>query len=155
MAVENISATLKQRGIQFDLTSHLHDHLVNRADLVLAVGGDGTFLHAARGIPESGGIGGTRPLPICGVNSCPSSSVGFFSAANSQTFPQLLDSILEGKIHWVPLWRMKIAINGEEVDRTAVNDALISGECAAVTLKSVTVCWLLGVGCWLLVAGCW
>ena len=47
------------------------------ADLVVAVGGDGTLLAASHNVVD---------VPILGVNSAPGHSVGFFCAAKRPTF---------------------------------------------------------------------
>ena len=53
-------------------------------DLVIAVGGDGTFLQVARFVDD---------LPVLGVNSDPTSSVGFFTVAARDTFEEILDAV--------------------------------------------------------------
>jgi hypothetical protein len=60
------------------------------AHLIVSVGGDGTLLRASKAIRD-----GRRTL-LMGVNSSPSSSVGFFCAATAKTFAPLFQQVLAG-----------------------------------------------------------
>ncbi len=90
-----------------------------RYDLVVSVGGDGTFLQAARS------VGGT---PILGVNSNPSRSEAVFCAANRRTFPRLIRLALAGRLPVLQLFRLEVRLNGRPVGTPAVNDVLIAHE---------------------------
>src|SRR3989344_3282813 len=58
-----------------------HPEQVNKFDLVITVGGDGTFLDASHFIKD---------VPIIGVNSDPKRSVGRYCIANAENFEELI-----------------------------------------------------------------
>jgi len=64
--------------------------------LVVAVGGDGTFIEAARRITTQ---------PILGVNSDPKRSLGVFCATTGETFPEFFPLLRPGvcKESWGPV----------------------------------------------------
>ncbi len=86
-------------------------------DLVVSVGGDGTFIEAARRIGEQ---------PLLGVNSDPKLSVGHFCSTTAETFEAELIRLLEGNAFIVPLNRLQLELNGEVLQNTALNDVLIA-----------------------------
>lgn len=86
-------------------------------DLVISVGGDGTFLAASHQVGD--GL-------IVGVNSSPDHSVGFFCAATRETFAGVLAGILRGRTPVTLLHRLQITVNGRKLPQLALNDALIT-----------------------------
>jgi NAD+ kinase len=88
-----------------------------RHDLVVSVGGDGTFLQAAR--QPSG-------TPILGINSDPARSEAVFCAATRKTFPRLIAQALAGRLSGMRLYRLRIALNGRPIAQHAVNDILLA-----------------------------
>jgi len=88
-----------------------------RFDLIVTVGGDGTFFMAAH-----------RALgtPIVAVNSHPRGSLGLFAAADRSTFPAALRAALAGRLPAARLNRMTVEINGELRPDFALNDVLIA-----------------------------
>lgn len=86
-------------------------------DVLLSVGGDGTFLEVARYTVET---------PILGVNSDPQRSTAFFCAANRRTVQQCLEALLEGGLPEVRLARLQARINGTLLPHLALNDLLVA-----------------------------
>jgi NAD+ kinase len=86
-------------------------------DLVLSVGGDGTFLEVARYASD---------LPILGVNSDPERSTAFFCAANRSTIRPHLEALMAGKVGEVLLARMQVTINDRLLPYYALNDLLVA-----------------------------
>ena len=86
-------------------------------DLVLSVGGDGTFLEVARYAGD---------LPVLGVNSDPERSTALFCAANSTTIRPHLEALLAGKVGEVRLARLEVAINDCLLPYYALNDLLVA-----------------------------
>jgi len=98
------------------------------AALVIAVGGDGTLLAASHNV---GGV------PILGVNSAPSHSVGFFCAAQRSNFERHLERALEGKLKSVRLTRMSVSLNGRMRSKRVLNEALYCHSSPAATSRYI------------------
>jgi len=93
--------------------------LTERADLVVALGGDGTLLAVARAV-------GSRDVPILGVNL---GTLGFLAeTAREDLFPTL-EAVLQGQLVIEERMRFDVGVerDGEDLGRfTALNDAVIS-----------------------------
>lgn len=93
------------------------------ATLIITVGGDGTFLTAAR-------HAGTRPL--LGVNSAPTTSIGHFCIATGETFGAALDRALAHLTNPstgpgpLALTRIRCEIGNEVLAFEALNDVLFA-----------------------------
>jgi NAD+ kinase len=93
--------------------------LARRADLIVALGGDGTLLSVAR-------AAGTRSVPILGVNL---GRLGFLTEINIDELFPALDKMLSGDLQVVSRNRLEVvARRGErELGRYhALNDAVIT-----------------------------
>ncbi len=88
-------------------------------DLVLAVGGDGTFISASHY---------ARNVPVLGVNSSPRGSVGFFCSATRATVARNLEKIRRDTFPWLSLSRLQVEIDGLPVPVPALNDILYAHE---------------------------
>eukprot|EP00475_Leptophrys_vorax_P040719 TRINITY_DN7594_c0_g1_i1.p1 TRINITY_DN7594_c0_g1~~TRINITY_DN7594_c0_g1_i1.p1 ORF type:complete len:356 (+),score=70.29 TRINITY_DN7594_c0_g1_i1:40-1107(+) len=100
------------------------------ADLVISVGGDGTFLQATHAVDDS------CITPILGVKSS-DSSLGYYCCTSSANFPEFFSSIASGAVKPTPLWRMKVFVNGIPHPKLMLNDALFAGYFSADTVKYV------------------
>ena len=98
------------------------------AALVIAVGGDGTLLAASHNVGS---------VPILGVNSAPSHSVGFFCAAQRTNFESHLERALEGKLKSVRLTRMSVSLNGRMRSQRVLNEALYCHSSPAATSRYI------------------
>lgn len=85
-------------------------------DLVISVGGDGTFLSASHNL--------NNIIPILGVNSDPSTSVGFFCTSTIDTFYDDLLKVLDKTIPVTSLTRMAIRKNDKIITNRILNDVL-------------------------------
>lgn len=88
-------------------------------DLVIALGGDGTLLTAARGV-------GDRLTPILGINV---GSLGFLTEVVVDEFHQALDEIVKGKYQWEDRMNVQAEVirDGKSVGKfTALNDIVIN-----------------------------
>ena len=112
-----IENALKKRGIQYQ--KHFRGVTLKKDshDLVLSVGGDGTFLDASK-------LAGNQP--ILGVNSDTSHSVGNFCGADRKTFEKTLDAVLDDKAKMKNVYRMSLYLNGKCVEERILNDILVS-----------------------------
>jgi NAD+ kinase len=85
-------------------------------DFVISVGGDGTLLSASHNL--------NNQIPILGVNSDPTTSVGFFCTSTTETFYNDLSKILDSTIPVTELTRMKIIKNDKVIANRILNDVL-------------------------------
>ncbi len=105
----------------------IHDHSVNKypldnfghyCDVVIAVGGDGTFLSAARAIVEA-------DIPLIGVNL---GRLGFLVDISPEQLSSKLDLILQGRYQKEhrSLLRAKIIRDSQIIhEQTAVNEVVV------------------------------
>lgn len=117
--IEAITLALRQLPVDFDLAYRADLHVTKRYDLVVSVGGDGTFLQAARSIKNT---------PILGVNSDTERSEAVFCAANRKTFAGLCRDALTGRLAEQRLYRLKMSLNGKRLAQQALNDILFVHE---------------------------
>ena len=85
-------------------------------DLVITVGGDGTFLEAARRMGKQ---------KVLGINSDPKGSVGSFCTANPRTFKGVLSRFFSGRAKISQLNRLKLILQGKPIGTNVLNDILI------------------------------
>jgi len=111
-----IEGVLKHAGLPYSRCCRGTKVDYARFDLVITVGGDGTFLEAARNI---------RRQVILGVNSDPRWSVGRFCAATVDNFAVLLNALLSGKAVIKDFQRMRVGFSGNVKPFDALNDILI------------------------------
>jgi len=90
------------------------------ATLIVAVGGDGTFLTAARYAGR---------VPVIGVNSAPTTSIGHYCIANAESFGAALDgalaAILRGDMG-IELTRIRCEIGARTLPFEGLNDVLFA-----------------------------
>ena len=116
-ALGDVTAHLARRGIQSDAVFRGSVAARRRYDLVISLGGDGTFFATARYLQDT---------PIFGINSDPANSLGLWTCADRTTFREPLERALAGKLKASRIHRMLIAINGKPVREQAFNDVLIA-----------------------------
>src|SRR3989338_5579285 len=97
-------AFLKRESIRFKAVYRSRNMNYAPYDLVISVGGDGTFLKAARHVERQ---------PILGVNSDPAHSVGNFCTADPKTFRKILGRFFKGRSRMRRIHRMKLRLNGK------------------------------------------
>ena len=113
----DVCAAIETLGLPYDCLYRGDLKSANGYDLLLSVGGDGTFLEVARH---------TVDTPVLGVNSDPSRSTAFFCAADRTTIQRQLQALLAGALHQVQLARLKVSINDIPLPHVALNDLLIA-----------------------------
>lgn len=116
-ALARVLVTLRQLPVTVELAHRASIRATRRFDLIVSVGGDGTFLHAAHTI---------RGTPILGVNSDPGRSEAVFCAATARSFPRLIRHALAGRLPRLRLRRLTLTLNGRPLRQRAVNDVLIA-----------------------------
>ncbi len=98
----------------------------SKFDLVITVGGDGTFLEAARHIVHQ---------PIIGVNSAPDYSVGRFCAATVTNFEKIVRKVLDGSAQYGQLQRLQLEVKDIKLKVNVLNDVLISHQNPAMLCR--------------------
>lgn len=121
---EHIAATLEGRGIDTWLNTTWNEedvqHLVESSDMVIAIGGDGAMLRAAR-------VCAPYDVPVLGVNM---GQLGFLTEIDSpDTWEPHLDVLL-GDQYWIETRMMvrALVLRGNDVisSQDALNDVVIS-----------------------------
>ena len=116
-ALETVIHALRQLPVEFDLAYRADLKVTEkRYRLVVSVGGDGTFLQAARSVTHT---------PILGVNSDPERSEAVFCAATRRTFARLCRAALQARLPQLRLYRLRMALNGRPLPQRAINDILV------------------------------
>jgi NAD+ kinase len=127
--LDEVLRVLSRTGVHTALVEHPSGEFDTAdADLVVTVGGDGTLLAASHNVAG---------VPILGVNSAPSSSLGFFCAARRETATRLLRDALGGKLRSVVLTRMQVTLNGATRSRRVLNEALFTHASPAATSRYI------------------
>lgn len=93
--------------------------IVERADLAVVLGGDGTLLSVARAV-------GTRRVPILGVNL---GTLGFLTEVRAEEVIVTLEEALSGSITAEPRLRLEALVTRDGAERglfLALNDAVIA-----------------------------
>jgi NAD+ kinase len=117
-AMDAILHALRELGVSFDLAYRADLKVTKkRYDLVVSVGGDGTFLQAARSVHRT---------PLLGVNSDPQRSEAVFCAATQRTFKRLCRRALEGDLRALRIYRLSLFLNGRRLPARALNDVLLA-----------------------------
>ncbi|XP_024877850.1 NAD kinase 2, mitochondrial [Temnothorax curvispinosus] len=112
-AVEDqIIQILRKMNVEYriiDRTS-LDQSLFTWADLVLPIGGDGTFLLASNLIFDN-------KKPIMGINSYPEKSEGYLllSAKYTNAIPEIFEMLRAGHYNTLMRRRIRITLKGEEI----------------------------------------
>lgn len=117
-ALEKVKEILKKYDISFKLANRdkLNKNQFKDKKLVIAVGGDGTFLRAAQFIDK--GI-------LLGVNAEPKNKEGFFMKADKKDFEAELKKIIKGKITIKKFLRLEAYINNKRIGVCALNEFFI------------------------------
>jgi NAD+ kinase len=124
-----VRAALAQVGAEADFYEGSRTRIEGVYDLVVTVGGDGTVLGASHQLGAS--------VPLLGVNSAPSSSVGFFCAARKGGVLEPLAAALAGKLRGVVLSRMRVELNDRVIHNRVLNEALFCHASPAATSRYI------------------
>ena len=127
--LDEVLRVLARSGVHTALVEHPSGEFDTAdADLVVTVGGDGTLLAASHNVAG---------VPILGVNSAPSSSLGFFCAARRDNLAHLLRDAFRGKLKSLVLTRMLVTLNGATRSRRVLNEALFTHFSPAATSRYI------------------
>ena len=115
-ALLTVQNALNRLGIRHCTLDRKREIPAGRYDLVVTVGGDGTFLSAAAQVKDA---------LLLGVNSNPDISVGRFCTATGEDFFPILKSALSNRCPIRGLHRMDLFLNGRFTGIRALNDLLV------------------------------
>lgn len=122
--LQEIKGFLKRRGIQvLDNFTLDIDEVVSGADLIIALGGDGTLLNLANRL-----LG--KPTPVMGVNL---GSLGFITDIKVDEICAELEIVLKGQAREEDRFMLEVSIDSLQV--LALNDVVIHRENASRFLK--------------------
>ncbi len=127
-----IKRVLSQLRIRHDLRLRYHLGKIRGYDLVITIGGDGTFLETTHFLEE--GV-------LMGVNSAPMESVGFFCRTDRRNFGQKIAALMGGRQRLQKLSRLRLILPGRKRIPFALNDILFANRNPAATTR-----YLLKVG---------
>jgi NAD+ kinase len=127
--LERLTTELKARNITVETKARSTlDTNIKDIDLLISVGGDGTFLDASQYL---------KKIPILGVNSAMSSSVGHFCLANETNMGHVLDQIMQDKVKPIELIRLEAILNGKVLPQCALNEILVAHKSPAGTSRYI------------------
>lgn len=115
-ALIHVQQVLDRMGLRYCTIDRKRDIPKGAYDLIVTVGGDGTFLSASAQ---------TEDEFMLGINSNPSVSVGRFCTATQKDFAPILQKAIAGKCAIQKLHRMELWLNGKFTGIRALNDLLI------------------------------
>ncbi len=114
--LNEVRQTLRFLGLRFREAIRGRKISYNPFNLIITVGGDGTFLEAAKNIKDK---------VILGVNSDPSRSIGNFCGAGRLNFKNVLKRYLLGQTKPIKLHRLSVKIQGQKTRYHVLNDVLL------------------------------
>ncbi len=127
--LERVLSDLEKLGAEFETIYRAnlvdYNHRINDNDLIISVGGDGTFLEVSHYADGS--------VPVLGVNSDPERSVGFYCYCTKDDFAEIV-----GNISIVPtttVSRLQLVLNGNIIPEPVLNDILIAHQNPAATAR--------------------
>lgn len=125
--LETVKRELEKREIKFTSLARIELHTpVSEIDLMISVGGDGTFLDASHSVED---------IPILGVNSSRSSSFGHFCLGSEDNFASLLDQIGSDELKPQKILRLELELNGKVLKERPLNEILIAHSHPAATSR--------------------
>ena len=113
--LHTVERVLGRYGIPYTKQTRGQKTSYNRCSLIITVGGDGTFLEAARHI---------RQQIILGINSSPSTSVGKLCVASHKDLERIILGIIQNSCRIEAWQRLRIEVKGRR-STEALNDVLI------------------------------
>src|SRR3989344_47601 len=120
VSLEHVKKILKKHEIGFELANRdelnkLKSRFENKS-MIMAVGGDGTFLRAAQFVTS---------VPVLGVNADVKNKEGFLMRSSKTDFEAKLKRISKGDFKIRKLARLKAYIKGKKLPVYALNEFFI------------------------------
>jgi len=129
--LESVHQILDDLGAKTQEVSIPHQPFsVRGVSLVVTVGGDGTLLAASHQCDAH--------VPVLGINSAPSTSVGFFCGLKAGDGLRAgIEKALASKLPRLALSRMEVRLNRRLISRRVLNDALFCHASPAATSRYI------------------
>lgn len=124
--LETVKGHLRGIGIPFEVRLRYHLKPIRKYDLVITIGGDGTFLETSHYLDA--GL-------MMGVNSVPEESVGFFCRTTSENFLEKIYRAIEGTCPIQTLQRLALWVDKKQLGPTCLNDVLFTNRNPAGTTR--------------------
>ena len=115
-ALESVKKDLEELGIDYKLVCRDLTYTVKGYDLILSIGGDGTFLEASHHAVD---------IPLLGINSSPRYSVGYFCRTTPKDLKRFLKKFLKNR-RVKKLQRLCLTLNGKTCPSLTLNEILIT-----------------------------
>lgn len=113
--LNKIKKILQGKNISIVELSEIKKEDFAGADLVITLGGDGTFIKASHFLNNT---------PIIGINTEPEESEGALTSIDKKEIDKLKD-IIDGKHKIIIRERAKVVLNGKVIDEHALNDVYV------------------------------
>lgn len=126
-SLQAVRRILKARRYEVVERSRLPSRPIEGFDLVIAVGGDGMVLGLSHAVRSA--------IPVLGVNSSPSFSVGYLAGCQAENLDATLDSIQARELEPVEVQRLQVAIGARDLPEPVLNDALFCADHPALISK--------------------
>lgn len=129
--LEHVEKVLRDLKLKFHVKKRGNKIKTQGYDLVITVGGDGTFLRVSHRV---------KNIPLLGVNSAPSMSVGALCSLTLKNFKDKIEKIILGKAFLERRRRLLLTINDHLLSVRALNDVLFTNVCPAGTSRYFIEC---------------
>lgn len=118
LTLDRVKNTLKKYKVNYKVADRdrLNRKIFTNIGLVIAVGGDGTFLRAAQFV---------KGQLLFGVNADVRNKEGFLMKANKNDFGEKIKKILNGHFKVLKLPRLEAYINNKKIETLALNEFFI------------------------------
>ena len=128
-ALSFVEKILKKHKINYDIVvrEKLKRSYFRNKDLILAVGGDGTFLMTSHFIFDG--------TPLLGLNSDPSCREGFFMVTTKKDFDRKLKKVLKGNYKVKKLHRLEAFLGSRKISELALNEFYVASAKAYHTAR--------------------
>jgi NAD+ kinase len=119
-SVEVVRRVLEARGIEVEEQKGFPTQVVEGFDLVIAVGGDGMVLGVSHAVRHA--------IPVLGVNSAPSFSVGYLSGCTADALLETLDALESGALEPLDVQRLQLRVGDRVIAEPVLNDLLFCAD---------------------------
>ncbi len=127
-ALERVDRALQDHQVKADFIYRSRPFKEAEYDLVMTLGGDGTFLEASHRIQN---------IPILGINSSPEDSVGVFCGIGTAEVGEAVEKIRKNQFPKTHVTRLKAQLGKRVLPFSILNDVLIAHANPAATSRYV------------------